>query len=126
MALADPSYVREHDSTLYVGMTRVTVHSLVAAWRNEGYSAEELQLGFPALSLAQVYGTIAYYLDHQQNLDARFAAEDQEYYRQRALAQEADPDFYHQLDARKAALRMRLSTPDSLLGSDKPGATEVQ
>lgn len=42
MALADTSYVRERDGTLYVGLTQVTAYSLITAWRNEGYSAEEL------------------------------------------------------------------------------------
>lgn len=80
MALADISYVRERDGILYVGLAQVTAQSLIAAWRNEGYSAEELQASFPALALAQVYGAIAYYLEHRQALDARFAVEDQEYY----------------------------------------------
>lgn len=73
MALADTSYVRERDGALYIGATQVTAYSLIAAWRNEGYSAEELQASFPALTLAQVYGSIAYYLEHRAALDARFA-----------------------------------------------------
>ncbi len=120
MALADTSYVREQDGILYVGATRVTVHGLIAAWRNEGYSAEELQSEFPALSLAQVYGTIAYYLDHQQDLDARFAADDQEYYEQRVRDREADPDFYRLLDQRRARLRKRLRVSDGTSRSDGP------
>lgn len=70
MARADTSYVRERDGAPYIGATQVTAHSLIAAWRNEGYSAQELQDSFPALTLAQVYGSIAYYLEHRQALDA--------------------------------------------------------
>lgn len=113
MALAGTSYVRERDGVLYVGATEVTAHSLIAAWRNEGYSAEELRTSFPALTLAQVYGAIAYYLEHRQALDARFAADDQEYYQQRKRDREADPDFYRRLDERRADMRRRLGDPDT-------------
>ncbi|HET8909542.1 MAG TPA: DUF433 domain-containing protein [Ktedonobacterales bacterium] len=118
MGLADTSYVREQDGMFYVGATQITASSLIASWRNEGYSAEELQSDFPALSLAQVYGTIAYYLDHQQELDAQFATEDQEYYQQRERDREADPDFYRLLDQRRARLRKRLRVSDGTSRSD--------
>ena len=107
MALADISYVRERDGTQHVGLAQVIAQSLIAAWRNEGHSAEELQTSFPSLTLAQVYGSIAYHLEHQAALDARFAAEDQEYYQQRQRDREADPDFYRLLDERRANLRRR-------------------
>lgn len=108
MARADTSYVRERDGAPYIGATQVTAHSLIAAWRNEGYSAQELQDSFPALTLAQVYGSIAYYLEHRQALDARFVAEEQEYYQQGKRDREADPDFYRRLDERRTNLRRRL------------------
>ena len=109
MTVAETSFVREREGVLYVGETRVTVASLVAAWRNEGYTAEELRLGFPALSLAQVYGTIAYYLEHQAELDQIFAEDEAHYRRLRAQARAADPAFYEQLEERKARLRQKRS-----------------
>jgi uncharacterized protein (DUF433 family) len=90
IATAETTYVREREGALYVGETRVTVASLISSWRNEGYTAEEAQAAFPALSLAQVYGTIAYYLDHQVELDAQFIAGDQAYWRLRE--RNANPD----------------------------------
>jgi uncharacterized protein (DUF433 family) len=104
-SVKDVSYVREREGVLYVGETRVTVSSLVAAWRNAGYTAEELRIGFPALSLAQVYDTIAYYLEHQAELDQLFAEDEQLFRRLREQAQAADPTFYERLEARKARLR---------------------
>jgi uncharacterized protein (DUF433 family) len=104
MATAETTYVHKREGVLYVGETRVTVSSLISAWRNEGYTAEEAQAAFPALSLAQVYGTIAYYLDHQAELDAQFLADDQEYLRQRERDRTADPEFYARLDERRAQL----------------------
>lgn len=112
MAVVDTSYVWEREGTLYVGNTRVTVGSLIAAWRNEGYTAEEVQQGFPALSLAQVYGAVAYYLDHQGELDRMFEEDNQRYQQQRAHERAADPDFYRRLDERTSRLRQRLAGSD--------------
>jgi|SRR5579859_3051935 len=111
MAVAQSPYVQERAGVLYVGSTRVTVSSLITAWRNEGYTAEELQLGFPATSLAQVYGTVAYYLDHQAELDRVFAEEDESYWRQRSRDQEADPDFYQRLGERRKHLHQQVTPP---------------
>lgn len=36
----------------------------------EGYSAEQIQLELPTLSLEEVYATIAYYLRNQAEIDA--------------------------------------------------------
>src|SRR5690348_8474109 len=98
MATVDASYVQSREDVYYVGDTRVALSSLVAAWRNEGYTAEELRLGFPTLTLAQVYGAIAFYLDHQAELDAEFQADDERYQRQRATDRASDPAFYQRLD----------------------------
>jgi hypothetical protein len=77
-----------------------------------------LQASFPALALAQVYGAIAYYLEHRQALDARFAVEDQEYYQQWKRDREADPDFYRRLYERRANMRRRLGVPDNPVKPD--------
>lgn len=101
MATVDASYVQSREGVNYVGDTRVALSSVISAWRNEGYTAEELRLGFPALSLAQIYGSIAFYLDHQTELDAEFQADDERYQRQRAADRASDPAFYQRLDERK-------------------------
>lgn len=120
MAIASTSYVSEREGVLYVGDSRVTVSSLAMAWRNEGYTPEELQLGFPSLSLAQVYGAIAYYLDHRQELDAQFATDDERYWRHRARDRDADPEFYRRLEKRKAHLRRQIAVRD---GTDEAGSS---
>ena len=49
--------------------TRVTLDTLVATFK-KGATAEQIQDSFPSLSLRQVYGAIAYYLDHQDEVEA--------------------------------------------------------
>ena len=51
-----------------VAGTRISLDSVVIGFR-QGESAEEIQRNFPALSLEQVYGTIAYYLGHRQEVE---------------------------------------------------------
>jgi uncharacterized protein (DUF433 family) len=55
-----------------VGGTRVTLDTLVAAFR-QGSTAEEIALQYPALSLTDVYATIAYYLQNRQEIDVYLA-----------------------------------------------------
>jgi uncharacterized protein (DUF433 family) len=48
--------------------TRVALNSIIYQFQ-QGRSPEAIQDAFPALSLSQVYGAIAYYLDQQTELD---------------------------------------------------------
>ena len=109
MAVVETPYVQEREGVLYVGDTRVTVSSLIAAWLTEGYTAEEVQQGFPAVSLAQVYGTIAYYLDHKTAVDQQLAENAARYDALRARVRAADPAFYQSLDERRARVRQLLA-----------------
>ncbi|HEU5346300.1 MAG TPA: DUF433 domain-containing protein [Ktedonobacterales bacterium] len=97
MAVAGQSYIQEREGVLYVGDTRVALASLIGAWQTEGYTAEEARLAFPSLTLAQVYGAIAYYLEHQAALDAAFRADATTYERLRAQERQERADFFRQL-----------------------------
>lgn len=48
--------------------TRVSLDSVVYGFLN-GDSAETIRDNFPSLNLAQVYGAITYYLEHQDDVD---------------------------------------------------------
>ena len=52
-----------------VGRTRVTLDTVVAAFR-EGCTAEEIAEQYPSTDLADVYATIAYYLRDRAAVDA--------------------------------------------------------
>jgi uncharacterized protein (DUF433 family) len=55
------------DSVARVGKTRVTLDTVVAAF-NQGATAEEIVCRYPALKLSDVYSTISFYLNHQQEV----------------------------------------------------------
>ena len=67
-------FIQERDGELYVGPSRVLVENIAIA-RGWGQTPEEIQENFPSLTLTQVYGAILYYLERQEELDARFAAD---------------------------------------------------
>ena len=64
-------HIEERDGTYYVQGHRVPIISLIYHWNN-GADPETIQRKFDTLSLADVYGAIAYYLDHREMLDAHF------------------------------------------------------
>ncbi|MCA1717939.1 MAG: DUF433 domain-containing protein [Actinobacteria bacterium] len=57
------------DSVVRVGTTRVTLDTVVAAFR-EGATAEEIVQQYPTLRLADVYSVIGYCLRHQAEVEA--------------------------------------------------------
>ncbi|BAY10827.1 DUF433 domain-containing protein [Calothrix sp. NIES-2098] len=56
------------EGVVRVGKTRVTLDTVVAAF-NQGSTAEEIIYRYPSLQLADVYATIAFYLNHQQEVE---------------------------------------------------------
>src|SRR3984957_20136097 len=62
-------YVRKVEGAYRVGKTRVSLDSLVYLFR-EGMSAESMVESYPALTLEQVHGALAFYLGNQKEIDA--------------------------------------------------------
>jgi uncharacterized protein (DUF433 family) len=56
------------DGIVRVGKTRVTLDTVVAVFK-QGATAEEIVYRYPSLKLADVYATIAFYLNHQQEVE---------------------------------------------------------
>jgi len=62
-------YVEERNGAYYVAGTRVSLDSIVQCF-NEGLSPEANLQEFETLTLAQVFGAVAFYLDNQPAIDA--------------------------------------------------------
>ena len=65
-------YVTNIDGAYRIGGTRVSLDSLVYLFR-EGMSAESMVESYPALTLEQVHGALAFYLANQKEIDAYLA-----------------------------------------------------
>jgi uncharacterized protein (DUF433 family) len=78
------AYIEQLNGGYYIKGTRVSLDSVVYRWL-EGLSPETIADCFPALTLEQTYGAIAYYLGHRAEIDVYLKAADEEYeaFRQR-------------------------------------------
>src|SRR5205085_1839470 len=61
--------VTDADGVVRVGSTRVTLDTVVAAFR-EGMTAEGIAEQYPSLRLADIYSVIGYFLGHREEVDS--------------------------------------------------------
>ncbi len=100
-------YVVQLEGTYLVAETRVSLDSVVYAFRR-GASPESIQRSFPSLTLEQIYGAIAFYLSHQDEIDQYLLDREKEHEKLRADSRAAHPEFYEKIErARKEALTSR-------------------
>ena len=87
--------------------SRIKVKHLVAVKQAHGYTAEQMQQeAYPHLSLAQIYAALAYYYDHQQEIDESIKRDDADY-EQEWQRQQSDPSHQEFI----ARLQGRASSP---------------
>jgi uncharacterized protein (DUF433 family) len=75
----------EHD-VLRVTGTPISLDSVVIAFR-QGESPESIRQAYPSLTLEQVYGSIAYYLAHTDEVDAYLRRQEELWQRERARSE---------------------------------------
>lgn len=97
------SYVRVDEHGVYrVGETRVMLDSVIAAFRQRE-SPETIQQQYPALTLEDVYGSIAYCLANPAEIDAYVERQDAEWAKARARAEAMPSAVVARLHALKKA-----------------------
>jgi uncharacterized protein (DUF433 family) len=97
-------YVEQQDDVFRIGGTRVSLDSVVYAYRR-GASPESIQRSFPSITLEQIHGALAFYLSHQAEIDKYLVAGEEEFEKLRQASREAHPDWYEKLErARKETL----------------------
>lgn len=99
-------YVEKLDQIWRIKDTRVALDSVIYQFQ-EGRSPEAIQDAFPALSLSQIYGAIAFYLDHESEIDEYLAhneSTEEEFSREIAR-------LFPKGAALKARLKQRLPAP---------------
>jgi uncharacterized protein (DUF433 family) len=100
--VAAKSYVEYRNEAYWVEGTRISLDSIVYAFRN-GLSPESIVQSFPLLALEQVYGAIAFYLANRAEIDVYLAAEEEAFDAMPQPLQTADPALYSKLMAAKTA-----------------------
>lgn len=95
------AYVEKTGRAYRVTGTRVSLASIVYAYW-QGQSAESIAQSFPVLTLEEVYGTIAFYLAHQEEVDAYLEEAKADFEALRETSREQDPMFYQKVaDAKR-------------------------
>ena len=80
MLIAEPvSHVtRDERGVAWVDDTHVKILELALDHLAYGWSAEAMHEQFPHLSLAQIHAALAYFYDHQEELEAQIRQQDAE------------------------------------------------
>lgn len=71
---------------------------------NEGRSPEAIQEDFPSLKRAQIYGAIAFYLDHQAEIDKYLVGTEREFEGNAIPLAEENPALWERLQRAKAKI----------------------
>lgn len=90
-------YVEQRNGGFYVAGSRVSLDSIVYSFK-AGDSPETIRQNFSSLSLEQVYGAIAFYLAHEQEVDVNIRVGEEEIQRSVTPLSESRPELYARLE----------------------------
>jgi uncharacterized protein (DUF433 family) len=96
-------YIEQRHGGYYVAGARISLDSVVYSF-NEGHSPEAIHEDFPSLKLAQIYGAIAFYLDHQAEIDKYLVDTEREFEGSAIPLAEANPALWERLERAKLKL----------------------
>src|SRR5437764_2087642 len=99
-------YIEQRNGGYYVVGTRISLDSVVYSF-NRGNSPEAIQAEYPLLKRAQIYGAIAFYLDHQTEIDEYLARNEREFEENTIPLEQANPALWEKLQRARA----RMSEP---------------
>ena len=90
-------YVEQRHGGFYVAGTRVSLDSIAYSFK-AGDSPEAIRQNFSSLTLEQVYGAIAFYLAHEQEVDANIREGEAEIERSVPPLSASRPELYARLE----------------------------
>ena len=97
------TYIHEDShGALRIGASEVSLDSVVIAFQ-QGQSAESIQQSYPALSLEEVYGAIAFYLANRDQVHQHLARQDAIWDQYRKRADQNPSDVVQRLRALRNA-----------------------
>jgi uncharacterized protein (DUF433 family) len=97
MAFPVSPYIEERDGALKIAGTRVGLDSVVTHFQ-EGRTPEQIAHSFPTVTLPQVYGAIAYYLENTKLIDDYFDDIEREFERRVRPLSETNPALFARLE----------------------------
>jgi uncharacterized protein (DUF433 family) len=103
-------YIEERNGGYYIAGTRISLDSVVYSF-NRGNSPEAIREEYPLLKLPQIYGAIAFYLEHQETVDRYLDKKEREIDASSIPMSEANPELWARLQRARQQM------------SDRPPAT---
>src|SRR5690349_7300009 len=91
-------YIEERNGGYYVAGTRISLDSVVYSFKR-GNSPEAIQEEYPLLKLPQIYGAIAFYLDHEEVVNRYLEEKEQKIDSSSIPLSEANPELWARLRA---------------------------
>jgi len=86
-------YIEQRNGGFYAAGTRISLDSVVCSFK-AGDSPETIRQNFSSLTLGQVYGAIAFYLPHEQEVDANIREGEEDIQRSVPHLSESRPEMY--------------------------------
>jgi uncharacterized protein (DUF433 family) len=104
METAPRQYVEFIEGDYFVIGSRVLLDVIVSEFL-DGRSPETIQQSFPTLKLAEIYGAIAFYLDHQTEINFYLQQRRSDYESRRQMSIRQDEEFHRSLQEKVAEAR---------------------
>ncbi len=99
-------YIEKRNGGYYVAGTRISLDSIVYSFER-GNSPEAIQQEYPLLILPQIYGAIAFYLDHQEAVQHYLEDKEREIEASSIPLSEANPELWSKLQRARQAMSER-------------------
>jgi uncharacterized protein (DUF433 family) len=102
MRFPESHYIDQEAGALRIAGTRVGLEPVVVRF-HEGASPEKIVHSFPTVTLAQVYGAIAYYLENKELID-EYMAEGERGLKEIPPLSQTNPELFARLEAARRQL----------------------
>src|SRR5262245_39731980 len=106
METAARQYVEFSEGDYFVTGSRVPLEAVISEFL-EGRSSESIQQPFPTLKLAEIYGAIAFYLDHQAEINSYLQQRGANYEVRRQASANREQEFHLRLLEKMTEARRR-------------------
>lgn len=93
-------YVEVRHGAYYLAGSRVSLASIIYEYR-DGSTVETIRANFPTLSLEQIHGAIAFYLDNRGEAEAYLRRLENKWEELERAAKPADPDLQQRIEEAK-------------------------
>jgi uncharacterized protein (DUF433 family) len=98
-------HIEQREGVYYIAGTRISLDSIIYAFR-EGCSPEAIREDFEGLTLAHVYGAIAYYLDHLADIDGYLSRRKEQWAELERKGTPVSPDLHARLERARRSVSL--------------------